>query len=33
MEMIELIKKKQAILKAKKELSQVIGGRVVLGRR
>jgi DNA primase len=33
MEMIELIKKKQAILKAKKELSQAIGGRVVLGRR
>ena len=31
--MIELIKKKQAILNAKKLLSQVIGGRVVLGRR
>ncbi len=31
--MIELIKKKQAILNAKKMLSQVIGGRVVLGRR
>ncbi len=32
-EMIQLIKKKQAILNAKKELSQAIGGRVVLGRR
>jgi DNA primase len=31
--MMELIKKKQAILNAKKELSQVIGGRVVLSRR
>ena len=33
MEMVQLIKKKQAILNAKKELSQAIGGRVVLGRR